>query len=308
VDKCDTNDVPLDEVIIHREYTAGTGRIDLLLEWDALVVGVENKILSVENDGQTPYYAAEIPKLFRDSKHCFIYLTRGGRKAESEKFAPVSYSELRDALRSVSVTPSTGARQMVLWYDFLEHLEAYITMDNPEQFTFSKKAQLYIEHQPMLDDLETTFKQEWSSAIDYLERELRKRLPLGWETAFNRTRYQWHLVTKPAWRTVNVNVSYYYFLSAAHLNRQEIVFVLDAEGKRPKGFLDRFDERYPALEQAYRARELTYRPRDRTKAIAWKEYPASQNIDEIPDIFAEAFEEFNFLESEVDAVLAAMSS
>jgi hypothetical protein len=301
----DPDVVSLNEVTIHREYIVGSGRIDLLLEWEETqVVGIENKIYAVEGEGQTKYYACEIPRLFEDTPCHFVYLTRDGHKADSRKFRPISYADLLSALRQVVVAPNTGARQLVLWYDFLEHLEVYIIMSDPDHFEFSDKAKLYLKHLDMLRDLRTTFKNEWSMVIDYLEKQVYVHLDGGpWQTNFNRTR-EWHQVTKPTWIASQLLVSYYYYFSAAYFNRQEVCFVLDVERNRVKHFLDQFDQRYPALEAEYQQREMLYRPPSQRHVIAWKTYPISQDINQIAQTFVEAFDEFRFLEKEIDYVLA----
>lgn len=305
----DPGEVPLAEVVIHREYTVGSGRIDLLLEWeDALVLGIENKIYAAEGDGQTRYYAHEIPKLFKDTPCHFAFLTRGGRSAQSKKFKPISYAGLLEALRQVRVSPNTGARQLILWHDFLEHLEVYIIMSDPGQFEFSDKAKLYLEHHAMIQDLETTFKDEWGAAITYIEDRVRANLDDDWETQFNpQLSRGWHVISKSAWRQEELWVHFEYWFAPYWLARREFTFVLDVEGKQNNDFLDRFDQRYPALEPTYKRREMIYRPSNRKVAIAHKIYPISQDIDEIAQVFIDAFEEFRFLEAEVDAVLAEMN-
>lgn len=305
----DPERTPLTEVIIHREYTIGSGRIDLLLEWqNTLVIGIENKVLSAEGESQTKYYAREISLRFKKTRCHFVYLTRDGHKAQSGDFQPVSYAELLTALHNVSVTPDVGARQLILWYDFLEHLEAYITMNSPEQLKLSDKTMLYIEHQAMIQDLETTFKNEWRPVIDYLEGQVRAHLgDKPWQTNFSRTQYEWHSLAKSGWSLSKWWVSYYYFFSAAYFAQQKILFVLQVDGTGTKHFLDHFDQCYPALEAEYRRRGIVYRPSERKRAIGWKEYSITQDIDQIAQVFIEAFDEFSFLEPEVDRIMARMA-
>ena len=83
-----------------------------------------------------------------------------------------------------------------------------------------------------------------------------------------------------------------------------MAFMVDVENNHAATFLSIFDRRYPALEMHYRQRGITYRPRQRTNAIAWKEYPLPQDIDGVCQVFLEAFAEFRFLEAEIDAALA----
>jgi hypothetical protein len=306
----DSTGLSLTEVKIYREYPVGSGRIDLLLEWEeTLILGIENKILSAEGVGQTKYYAQELPHLFRDTACHFAYLTRGGYPADSKKFQPISYVELLDKLRNVPVAPSTGARQLILWYDFLEHLEVYIVMSDPDRIEFSDKAKLYIEHRAMIQDLENAFKNEWSTAIDYVEKQVRAHLGDGlWTTRFNRTfRQTWHQVLKPAWESSDLTVHYEYWLSIQSLTQQELTFMADVEGKQANNFLALFEQRYPALKAEYEQREIIYRPNHRKFAIAWKSYPIVQELHQVAEVFLDALDEFRFLEPEIDAVIAELT-
>ncbi len=303
-------DVPLDEVIIHREYTVGNGRIDLLLEWEeTLVVGIENKIYATEGQGQTQSYAREIQRLFKDTPCChFIYLTRGGHKAKSKDFQPISYKDLIEAFQQVPISINTGTRQLVLWNDFLEHVKEYIIMADPDHFNFSEKSKLYIEHRSMLRDLEKTFKNEWAAAIGYLEGKVYGHLDGGpWSTHFNRTRHHWHQILKPTWNLSKLSVHHEYWFSDSSLKSQDISFKIDVERKQANDFLTRFAQRYPSLEPEYQRKDILYRPPNRKHALAYKRYPISQDIDQIAQVFIDAFAEFRFLEPEIDAVLAEMS-
>ena len=304
----DAADLPLEDVTIHREYQLENGRIDLLLEWeDMLVLGIENKILSTEGTGQTRYYAKVVPRLFEGTSYHLVYLTRDGHKAGSSKFQSISYVQLLVALRNVAATSATTLRQRVVWDDFLEHLEVYIIMSDPDHFEFSEKAKLYIEHQTMLHDLENTFKKEWNEALAYLEEQLHTHLEGGpWITRFHGTRYNFHQVLKPSWHSAGLSIHYEYWFTVARLNRRELTFMVDVESKRADEFLARFDARYPSLETDYRERGIRYRPPNRKNAIAWKAYPITQDIDQVARTFIDAFTEFRFLEKEIDTVLAEL--
>jgi hypothetical protein len=304
----EAGDLPLEEVMIHREYQLENGRIDLLLEWeDMLVLGIENKILSAEGTGQTRYYAKVVPRLFEGTPYHLVYLTRDGHKAGSSKFQSISYAQLLAALRNVAVTSATSSRQRFLWDDFLEHLEVYIIMSDPDHFEFSEKSKLYIEHQTMLHDLENTFKKEWNEALAYIEQQLYTHLKGGpWITRFYGTKYNFHQVLKPSWDLAGLSIHYEYWFTVARLNRRELTFMVDVESKRADEFLARFDSHYPSIETKYRERGIRYRPRNRKFAIAWKAYPITQDIDQVARTFIDAFTEFRFLEKEIDAILAEL--
>lgn len=304
----DSADLPVSEVVVHREYPLGKGRIDLLLEWEeTLVLGIENKVFACENPGQTEYYAREILRLFEEIPAHLVYLTRGGQEPESTEFHPVSYRQLLDALRGVHIEPDADVRRRVLWQDFLEHVEEYIVMSELDHFEFSEKAMLYLEHRAMIRDLDSAFKREWAEALRYLEQQVYAQLRgAPWKTLFNPPSSTWHQVFKSSWNQPELSVHYEYHLSQSRFHRGRMAFYVDVERSRADEYLELFDQRYPALEGVYKERGMLYRPPLRTIAISWKEYPISQDIEEVANVFISALDEHRFLESEIDAVLAMM--
>ena len=156
------------------------GRIDLLLECEGqLILAIENKIYSPEANQQTAGYARALEDLFPDLDHRLVFLTRYGHHPGSKKFQPLSYKQLLAAFRAIPVAETTTPRQRVLWDDFLEHLEVYIIMTDPEKFEFSEKALLYLENHAILQDLSRAISSEWSRAIEHIERRMYAELDGG---------------------------------------------------------------------------------------------------------------------------------
>jgi hypothetical protein len=304
----DSTDLPLAEVTIHREYPLDDGRIDLLLEWeDTLVLGIENKILSVEGRQQTASYARVIRRLCGETPYHLIYLTRGGQRAGSRKFRPLSYAQLAQALREVQLPAETTTRRRVLWEDFLEHLEVYI-VSLPDRFEFSEKAQLYLSHLDMIHDLTTSFDQEWRDAITYIERRLSPRLDGGpWNTKFSPAN-PWQFVFKAPWESSALWVYYMYLIKPADLRPtgQKIRFVAQADRAQREDFVKQFDRRKPGLDDLYKKRGIEYCPPHRRYAMARKEYDIPPDINDIVPVMLSAWAEFRFLETEIDQVLAEM--
>jgi len=301
----DPADLPLAEVTIHREYSLENGRIDLLLEWeDLLVLGIENKILSAEGEEQTKRYADAFCGEFTETPYHLVYLTREGQKPGSKAFQPVSYLQLLKAFREVQVADEISARRRVLWEDFLEHLEVYIIMSDPEHFEFSDKAQLCLEHLDMILDLEDALKRDWNDALSYIRGQISAHLEDGdWKTSFDE-KGQALQVYKSTWGLSTVVVRYEYRLSIEDLRSQKVLFMVNVQGGQKDELLSLFDQRHPGLQTTYLGQGIDYRPRDRRNAIAWKTYPISRDVDQIARAFIDAFNEFQFLEKEIDDVLA----
>lgn len=302
----DLSSIDLAGVLIHREYNLDGRRIDLLLEWeDELVVGIEAKIGATENPGQTKHYARVISREFKGvPQHC-IFLTRTGTKAKSTKFQPLSWTQLLEAFRAVEIDEVDHLRQRILWEDFLEHLEVFIVMSDPNQFQFSEKAALYLEYGSMIEDVRKAFNAEWADAIAFLENHLNANLSGGpWETNFNRTRHHWHQVYKTHWKTGGVFVHYQYDIPPSLLSEGKFNFFVDVEGSQPELFLTRFNHHYLEFKDLYHQFGISYRPATRRKSIAAKTYGTDKTIEAVAHTFMEAFTEFRFLETGIDDVLS----
>jgi hypothetical protein len=212
------------------------------------------------------------------------------------------------AFKQISIENVQEHRKLALWEDFLEHLEAYITMATSDRFEFSEKAQLYLAHQPMIDDLTTTFEKEWAKAVAYLEARFLAGAKGGpWHTGFT-PRVAWMQASRSHWSSSDLFIHFEWYLPVSGLVNGIMPFWVDVEGKMANKALALFDSRHQPLEPLYLQRNIEYRPSSRRHAIASKNYPISQDMDAIAEVFITSFEEFRFLENEVDEVLAEMES
>ena len=293
----------------YREYPLENGRIDLLIEChDSFVLGIENKIYSPEGDNQTPYYAHVMAGLFPDVPYHLAFLTLKGNKARSKQFIPISYPMLLTALKEVAIHEAVEPRKRVLWQDFLEHLEVYFMMTNPDHFEFSEKSRLYLEHYEMLQDLKNTFEREWDQVFSYLENHFQEQATGGpWSTNFQ-TRFAWKQAYKPHWLIENLNIHFEWSLSLPAFIEGKMSFGVDVQGKRTPEALAWFDAQYPLIAEQYQQRGIRYRPKNRNNAIAHKIYPISMDVDQVAERLVESFNEFRFLEPLVDEVMAKLST
>ena len=305
----DWGEININDVIIYREYSLENGRIDLLLEWEnRLIIGIENKIFSPEGHQQTIYYHKVIDKIFNGIENHLIYLTRHGHRARSEYFNPLSYKQLHKSFCTLPIAEIPDPRKRVLWEDFLEHMEVYIIMSDPEKFEFSEKSKLYLENAAMINDLEKSFRDEWARAIEYLERKLCSQLSGGpWVTSFNPRNFSHHQVLKPTWEQSGSKIHYEYRFGPERLLKGQMAFMVEVEGKNASRILQIFDKRYSTLEAEYRQHEIQYRPRQHPDAIAWKTYDIPKDLESISSKFYEAFTEFRFLEPVIDEVIYEMT-
>lgn len=307
---CQTDyfDVTLD-IHVRREFQLDNGRIDLLIEiGDFLVIGLENKISSPERPNQTKDYAGVIEKLFPDAKHALIFLTREGYQSSSERFIPVSYGKLWATLKDIDVSQIKETRKVVFWQDFLEHLEVYIMKTDPNHFEFSEKAQLYIDHHEMIQDLTNTFQPEWDKFVEFLEnRFLVQETDGPWTTNFA-PRSGVQQVFKPNWNSGAPNVHYEWWLSPQSFYKKRMAVMVDIEGRRSEEFFALFDRRYKDIENIYIEQGIIRRPSKWKRAIAFKEHVIDLDINLTADKFIQAFDELKFLTPIIDDVLVELNS
>ena len=305
----DIMNIPLEHAHISREYGLENGRIDLLIECgEYLVVGVENKIFSPEEGGQTIYYSQVMDDYFPGILHSLVFLTREGKMAKSLKAFSLSYAMLWEILKKVSIPDTRDRRKLVLWEDFLEHLEVYImkSKSNTERFEFSEKVQLYFDNYEMITDLTDTFKQEWREAISFLETSLKSGLGEDWDTDFP-VSYGYQLLYKPQWRSNSFFIHFEWWLSVEAYQNRHMKIMVDVEGKRSEEALTLFDGRCKKLEKTYAQLGIDYLPKKRKFAIAFKEYSIDQDINKVAEMFLKSFEDFRFLEPVIDEVVAELS-
>jgi hypothetical protein len=294
----------LEKALIHREYSLGNGRIDLLIECgDDFLVGIENKIFSPEGDNQTTYYSQKMVELFSEVSYHLIFLTREGKQAISNEFIPISYSKLLSALRNIPVDNTIEPRAHFFWNDFLEHLEVYIMAKNPDQFEFSDKAILYLDNYAMIDDLTTTFRREWDQVIAFLERRLINHLSENqWKTVFlPRSNYQ--QVFKPHWNTGKVFIHFEWWLSPMSFLKNELAFGVDVEGPQAKDVFTLYESTSQIFKSQSDRKGIACRPKNRKIAVAYKRYKIERDIKDISDKFLESFDEFLFIEEIIEDIL-----
>ena len=298
------DDIEIQEVEVYREFSLDSGRIDLLILIDeSLVVGIENKIFSSEGVNQTGYYAEVISKEFPDHNHALVFLSPRGTKPVSKYFKAVSYKKLLDTFQALSYDWTADIKKSVLWDDFLQHLEEYIVSEK-KSFELSERAQLYIENYGMLNDLERALADDWGKLLDFIQAKLNTHIQNGdWGINFNKG-YTYHQAYKTSWSQTDLSIHYEFFFDRSRLAKEVLDFMFDIEGKGARKYLALFDKKYPELIEAYRKRNIDYRPNHRKISIAWKTYVYDSPFIDWDQAFIDAFDDFAFLTPHIEEVLA----
>jgi hypothetical protein len=101
------------EFVFGREWTPDTSRdrIDLIVSGPGFMLAIENKLWSLEHDGQTTAYWSWLQTL-REPLRGGLFLTPAGTPAASPSFKAISYLDLLGCL--LSSTERTAAEDIVL--------------------------------------------------------------------------------------------------------------------------------------------------------------------------------------------------
>ncbi|MEA3439069.1 MAG: PD-(D/E)XK nuclease family protein [Chloroflexota bacterium] len=308
------NGIDIQEADIYREYTLDSGRIDLLIIIDeALVVGIENKILSSESDNQTEYYAKVIRRDFTEYQKALIFLSPHGTQPSSKYFRAVSYRQLLDSFRRMPYDWITDVKKSVLWEDFLQHLEEYIVSEKTS-FEFSSRAELYLENIDMLEDLQQAFKSDWDALIKHLDEKLLSHLgPNEWEIDSSQWRYYWNRVYKKSWKQEDIFASFSYFVSPKRYQASNFDLRLHVEWKYYKDFIDLYQKQMSSLQSLYDKLGIVFLPTDREPwtrdhCLAYQVIEVDPTRQNLEDKWITAIDEVNPIVQVVDETLAELAS
>lgn len=290
--------------LINREYALRNNRrVDILIldEDHKVFIAIENKVYAKEGNGQTADYVILLREEFPDYQGKFIYLTATGEKPRSNEFVVVSYADLITRVKSLSVGSILKAhpRKVFLFNDFLEHMEENF-MGSKDIANFSEKTRLYLENFEMLNDLQTTYKQETGDIFDLLIQKL--ALGSDWET---RQRSGWWQIWKKNWEAKNIFVHFELHNPESMIADKSFAFMVDVEGGKKESFFSKYEQMFPRLSSEYKTQNIKYRPKERSSvALAYKRYPLSQSKPEVVAALKQAFTDFQFIVPQIDDIMA----
>lgn len=125
-------DMPIVDYEVIREYGFESGRrIDLLVESDEFIIGIENKIDSGQQLNQLKDYNKSLSKLAGDRGVLMIFLKPSNNKSiPTHGFLELTYDELSTILKKVNVSFVYNLRFAFLLQDFITHLEENLMSKN----------------------------------------------------------------------------------------------------------------------------------------------------------------------------------
>jgi hypothetical protein len=144
----DIEEMNTDLTNVKREFL----KFDILIELKEIIVVIENKIHSVEQNNQLKRYYETANKEFIGKPIAFVYLTLGGDSPSNEEYIPFSYEQIESILYELTTVFGESLHQSTKVYlnDYL-HLIKNSIMKNGEIDDLSKK--IYRNHKSLLDTL-----------------------------------------------------------------------------------------------------------------------------------------------------------
>jgi len=146
--------------------------IDLFIEFDNLVIAIENKFDSDEHSDQLTKYKEYVDLEYSHIKHrYFIFLTPTGKLTKAnDEYIIYSYSQLsRHIHYLLNSQLNINSRATIYIEDYLQSIQASIMKTNPENLLAS---QLYAQYKDVIDFI----KENENSDINFITQQFNSLL------------------------------------------------------------------------------------------------------------------------------------
>lgn len=155
---------------VYTEYVFENGRrIDILIESQDFLIGIENKIWSGEQENQTSDYKESMKELSSDKECIGIYLHPEQNKSESKYFRNVTYTELYDALSKINVPDYPTSFEKMMFEQFMLYIKEYLYMKKSEFPEISKRVKFYAQYINIINEISDEYKSAYSQIIEWLK-------------------------------------------------------------------------------------------------------------------------------------------
>jgi len=292
-------------VEVETEVWLGSRIMDIIVDMGANVMVIENKIYASESPGQTIDIEIEVSKSDRyvDKDVFYIYLSPKGIEPENkEKFIPVSYNSIAEIIRNLTLDKTRKIPQKTYNFllELLEHIEEEFEMAEGK-WTFSERSRLYLEYQKDIDELIKSYENDMANIASGVEEVSRGILPSAeWKY---RNSKSWQQVYKDSWqKSKHYSIHYETWLNSKYFKERKLCFMVDVEYAQKDLVLSKFDEDASIKEKLNKIGS-SYRPNNRSEAIAYKEYKFKEDLSNIKEVLSKAFEEHAFLVDKIDEVV-----
>lgn len=234
------------------------GRIDLLIESNDFLIGIENKIFATLGNQQLKRYNQALNQLIKEKKESekqdgvnerdrecvLIFLTPSKHsESESDGFIKITYKELVEKLKELHIDWIKRPRESLYLKDFITYVDEYL--EGEEQME-SKEWMIYLsEH---YEELQTIYEQG-GQALSYFVKMLEQRVEnLNGDTEINSSG-EWSIGNSPKnrkwiqvwyddWNKYNVHYEFIFDKDTQNfLIPRNLILNLDVENENSKKVL-----------------------------------------------------------------------
>ena len=142
------------DVDVTTESDTKTGRIDILIEMDSFVIGIENKIDTKDARGQLSKYATYMKQQFPNKLSCLIYLTPEGAAPQEleDEVIPLSYMNIDALIEHLLISiPQMPSPVHSLLLQYQQLIQREITMEDKSIRELC--SQLYKAHKKAIETI-----------------------------------------------------------------------------------------------------------------------------------------------------------
>ena len=190
---------------VYTEYVFENGRrIDILIESQDFLIGIENKIWSGEQENQTSDYIKSMKEKSSDKECIGIYLHPEQNKSETNNFKNVTYTEFYDALTRIYFSESTGSFEKMMFEQFMIYVKECLYLNNEVYPEMSENAKIFSEYSDMIFSIEGIYNAEAEKMIDWIKNRFKKEGIISIGKPSNKTTY-WKLVKDENWQKIGLH-------------------------------------------------------------------------------------------------------
>lgn len=239
------------EVTIEREYTLDDRRrIDIIIKSETAWIIIENKINSMECNGQTVDYEDKIASEIcgQNISLYFVYLkpTYNMSSPINKKFKVMTYKELAEIWKNINTDDFIRKENYVYFSEFMKLINERYAMS--KELQFDENTKLYIEFSEQFNAVENSFNNACQTVKDKLINMLNSIFPIeeSWIISFHPEYIQFYKASWGsdlhfeigtwAWQRSFKNISFSRLLA----NKVEITYCLHAERKQAELYAEKF--------------------------------------------------------------------
>lgn len=239
------------EVTIEREYTLDDRRrIDIIIKSETAWIIIENKINSMECNGQTVDYEDKIASEIcgQNISLYFVYLkpTYNMSSPINKKFKVMTYKELAEIWKNINTDDFIRKENYVYYSEFMKLINERYAMS--KELQFDENTKLYIEFSEQFNAVENSFNNACQTVKDKLINMLNSIFSIeeSWIISFHPEYIQFYKASWGsdlhfeigtwAWQRSFKNISFSRLLA----NKVEITYCLHAERKQAELYAEKF--------------------------------------------------------------------